>query len=74
MHHPPGAKLRGDTLRNSTTTVNEQFFGSSIPDNHYRETPQHVDKPCHLGDPTSTTDSWDESSTLDAPDDHLLDL
>ena len=34
--------------------------------------PQAVDKSCHLSDSTSTTDSLDESSTLNAPDDHLL--
>ena len=33
-----------------------------------------MDKPCHLSDPTSTTDSLDESSTMDAPDDYLLEL
>ena len=37
--------------------MNEQYLGSFIPDNHCGETPQHVDKPGHLSDPTSTTDS-----------------
>ena len=36
--------------------------------------PQDVDKSCHLSDSTSTTDSLDGSSTLSAPDDHLLQL
>ena len=36
--------------------------------------PQDVDKSCHLIDSASTTDSLDESSTLSAPDDHLLQL
>ena len=40
------------------------------PDN----SPQDVDKSCHLSDSISTTDSLDESSTLSAPDDHLLQL
>ena len=31
-----------------------------------------MDKSFHLSDSTSTTDSLDESSTLSAPDDHLL--
>ena len=34
--------------------------------------PHDVDKYCHLSDSTSTTDSVDESTTLSAPDDHLL--
>ena len=58
----------------STPFVNEQYFGSFIPHNRCGETPQHVDKLCHLTDPISTTDSLDQSSTLDAPDDHLLEL
>ena len=33
-----------------------------------------VDKSCHLSDSTSTTESWDESSTLSVQDDHLLQL
>ena len=33
-----------------------------------------MDKSCHLSDPISTIDGFDESSTLDAPDDHLLEL
>ena len=53
---------------------NEQYFGSSIPDNNCGETPQHVDKSRHLSDPTSTTDSLDESSTLGVPEDLLLEL
>ena len=54
--------------------MNGQYFGLSIPDNHCGETPQHVDKSCHLSDPTSTTDSLDESSTLYVPHDPLLEL
>ena len=34
--------------------------------------PQDVDTSCHLSDSTSTTDSLDESSTLSAPEYHLL--
>ena len=41
-----------------------------LPDNP----PQDVDKPCHLSDSPSITDSLDESSTLIAQDDHLLQL
>ena len=33
-----------------------------------------MDKPCHLSDSTGTTDSLDETSTLSAQDDHLLQL
>ena len=40
----------------------------------YDNPPQDVDPSCHLSDSTSTTDSLDESSTLSAPDDHLLPL
>ena len=36
--------------------------------------PHDVDKSCHLSDSASTTDSLDESSSLNAPYDHLLQL
>ena len=36
--------------------------------------PQDMDNSCHLSDPSSTTDCFDESSTLSVPDDHLLQL
>ena len=41
------------------------FMTNSSPDN----TPQDVDRSCHLSDSISTTDSLDESSTLSVPDD-----
>ena len=66
MHHHQEPSSGETPQEDSTPFVNEQYFGSSIPDNHCGETPQHVDKPYHLSDPTSTTDSLDESSTLDA--------
>ena len=49
-------------------------FSCYIPENHCAETPQHVDASCHLSESTSTIDSLDELSKLDAPDDHLFEL
>ena len=37
-------------------------------------TPQHVNQSCHLSESTSTTDSLNNSITLDASDDCLLDM
>ena len=67
MHHHQDLCSGEAPPEDSTPFANEQYFGSSVPDTQCGEAPQHVDKSCHPHDPTSTTDSLDESSTLDAP-------
>ena len=53
-HQEPSS---GETPQeDSTPLVNEQYLESSIPDTCCGETPQHVDKTCHLSDPTSITE------------------
>ena len=54
--------------------MNEHYVGSSITENHFGGTCQHVDKSCHFSDPTSAPDTLDEPSKLDAPEDHLVEL
>ena len=60
----PGSKQR-------LTRVHFHFHGNyPSPDN----SPQDVDKSCHLSDSTSITDSLDESGKLSVQDDHLHQL
>ena len=73
MHQQQELSSGETSQKGFTPLMNEQYFGSSIAANYCGETFQHVDK-CHLSDSTGTTDSLDESCTLDAPDGHLLQL
>ena len=61
MHHHQEPSSGKTPQEDSTPSVNEQDFVSSIPDNHCRETFQHMAEPYHLSYPTSTTDCLDES-------------
>ena len=74
MHNDQETNSGEISQEDSTPFLNKQYVGPSITGNHCTEMPQHVDKTCHLCDCTCTSGSLDELSTLDAPDDHLLEL